>query len=283
MLLGARRGQGPRVAASFGRLVASCALLLTLVVAAPRPATARQGYHPEWRGVSLGLDYFRSLRSDSMHDMLYPRVGVNVEFERWHVEADTFLPFLIIDFATAAIRFLSSGETDPLIWNGLNNEDQNPGRILMWDSAVRYALAAKGVHRLDLGGCFDLWWLSPYVKGKRISLLSWGLGPSLGYTFWVDAFSLTTALNLGNAFTDQTVWNPYIGGDLALRARIWNWLGVYLRGRARAQYTDYSEYTPPGPSTGERVYEASDFDLSRWEPMMAIDAGIIISPWRTPR
>jgi hypothetical protein len=254
--------------------------LLALAIAAPRPLAAESGYHPEWRGVSVGLDYFRSLQSDSMHDMLYPRVGAHAEFERWHVEGDTFLPFLLVDFVVAAIGFLGTGETHPPFWNGLNNKDPNPGRMLILDSALRYALLSKGAHRLDLGGRFDVWWLSPYVKGKRVSILSWNLGPSLGYTFWADGVSVTTAVNLGNAFTDQAAWNPTLGGDLALRARIWDRLGLYVRGRVRAEHINYSNYEPPpyDPS-----YKATDFDLSRWEPMLALDAGIIVGFGRERR
>jgi hypothetical protein len=265
---------------SVGRVVLLAGLFLALVSQTASVASARSGYHPEWRGLAVGFDYFRSLKSDSMHDMLYPRIGTSLEFERVHVEADLFLPFLLIDFAGAAIDFLGGGAGDPPMWDALNNGDPNPGRILMLDGAVRYALWSKGIHRLDLGGRFDLWWISPYVKGKRITLLSWGLAPSLGYTLWTDGVSTTASLNLGNAFTDQTAWNPLVGGDLALRVRIWRWLGVYLRGRVRAEYIDYSNYQPVA---SDPDYEASDFDLSRWEPMLALDAGIILSPWRTLR
>ena len=257
-----------------GRRLVAAWLVLALTVSLASTATAADAEAPSPdgpRGVYLGLDYFTPLGDTGMHDMLYPIPGLLWQEGPAYFEARSFLVVGLPDALAAAVDFLGGGDGDMPVWEGLNNGDPNPGCLKMMEFGFRWAFLQRGALRLDAGGLFDLWWMSPAVKGVHFGNLMWNLGPSVGLGLAHRDAALNLALSVGNGFSNSSNLNPFVGTEAFARLRVWRWLGLYLRGQLRVQSQDYSGFSPNDPSVSDR-----DFDIRVWRGFVSGDGGVMV-------
>ncbi len=249
-------------------------LFLAVALCCPTPLLARSN-NPVEGGLILGLEYFTPLPSSSMHDMLYPNLGIYIDRESFYLEATTAVPFLLADGIVGAIRFLSGVDAAPPLWGVLNNWDDNPGRLKMLSANYRYSVWKSGRHKFDAGGVFDVWWLTPFIQGKSLGNVMFNVGPTAGYGYHGDIFALTAAVQTGLGMGGFSLLNPFAGFEVFGRWQVADWFGLYLKGLVRAQSFDYSGHEPNDPTVDPRIY-----DLREWETMFQAEAGFVIGLFR---
>lgn len=226
-------------------------------------------------GLTLGIDYFTSLKSDGPDSFLYPSFGFTHDWKKFYLETDFFLPILFTDFIFGGLGYIA-GTNDFVfpMWYLLNDGTDNPGRMKILTATGRYACLTTKGHKLDVGLLMDVWFYTHYVADKRLGHINFDLGLSAGYGLHSKHFSFNLAASIGDGFTRFSSWNPFIGFDATGRVRLGKYVGLYLKLMFRTQRVDFSGYEPP---SYEKELSASDFDIARWEPMFAMDGGFFFS------
>jgi len=222
-------------------------------------------------GVYAGLSYFTTLPDSGIHDFLYPDIGFQFDTQKHFLDVGSNFPILIPDLLASAIRFLAGTDALPPLWSGLNGEEENPGRFVIMRANYRYAFFEEEGHKLDAGGLFDAWWMSPQVAGKHFGNISWNLGPTLGYRYRSGPFLGHLMAEAGNGFSEPSALNPFVGLQALARIRLGKLMGLYFRIHVRQQNFDYSGFE----SNDVTNYPPEVFDVRRWETMFTADAGFV--------
>lgn len=246
-------------------------VVLCLVAVSSLPPSLAVAGEIDSSGVYLGLDYFTELTSSGFNDFLYVTPGIVFNEPGWFLDVRTSAIVAIPDAIIGAFMFLASSDSDIPLWSALNNGDDNPGSIRMLESEFRYSLWNHGGHKLDVGGLFDLWWMSPSVKGKHFGNIMWNLGPSAGWGYQSQHFSANASLSFGNGFSSSGVFNPFFSAEGFAQVRVVGPLGVYARFVLRHQSYDYSDF-----ESNDINYPPEVFDIREWGTTLSIDGGLIL-------
>lgn len=247
-------------------------LVVLVLVMGPGEVSARS--EASRGGVRVGMEYFTAFDTD-LTDFLYPSFGFTYDFEDLYVDGQAILPWGLFDFIGGAFT-LGSKNPEPLpIWMGLNDGDDNPGRVRYLHLTARYAFWKQKLRRrkrqkLDAGLLLDVGGFAPWIHDRNLSVFGVDLGASVGYGFHSEWVSLNVALTLGNNFNNLTNWTPFAGVDGVVRVKFGDVVGAYLKLMFREMRLDTSNYKPT-------IYDdvpASAFDVARWHPMMAFDIGL---------
>ncbi len=252
-------------------------VVVGLVVGAlmmPVDAEARRGDDASRGGIRLGMEYFTGFDLN-LTDFLYPSFGWTYDFENLYTDGQAILPWGLFDFI-GGVFTMGRKNAEPLpIWLGLNDGDDNPGRVRYLHAAARYAfwkekLRRGKTHKLDAGLMLDVGGYAPFVYDRVIGLFGVDLGAAVGYGFHSEWASFNVALTLGNGFHNLSNWTPFAGLDGSFRFKFHDIVGAYVNLMFRQMRFDTSDYKPKGY---EDVH-ASHFDVQRWHPMFAFDIGL---------
>lgn len=222
-------------------------------------------------GVYLGVDYFTGIAGSDLHDFLYIIPGIVVDEPTWHLDVRSFAFIGIPDAILGAFTYLATGDAEIPLWNALNNGDENPGCLRMMETEFRYALKQRDGHKLDLGGLFDVWWMSPAVRGDHFGNILWNLGASAGWGYQNGQFASNLTLQVGNGFSDTGGFNPFWGAEAFVRVKLFTYFGLYARVLTRLQNYDFSGYDSNDPMLPSEAY-----DFRTWELTISADAGIVL-------
>ena len=274
-------------------------VLLIIMIGIPSSVSAKR-YHVTNGGFILGMDYFTSLEESHHDDFFYWHIGALHEREKYYIDVNiSFLP-LLIDFIAGVFRAIKTGELGFPIWEGLNDDTPDPGRLRLLDTVGRYSLYTHRGHKLDVGLGYDAWSMGarfyPVLSPGEIAELPGYYGDdidevvfsstyhnvsfSAGYGFRSDYFSTNISFDLGNGFNSRTTaWNPYFGAEALSRVKFFDYMGLYVRVLFRLQRFDYSGYEPSS-SGHDKIF---NFNQVEWEPMLTIDVGFIFTALESKR
>jgi hypothetical protein len=250
-------------------------LIWVLVVGALLVPVDVEARHDASRGgLRLGMEYFTGF-DKSLTDFLYPSFGWTYDFENLYTDGQAILPWGLFDFV-GGLFTMGRANAEPLpIWMGLNDGDQNTGRVRYLHLVARYAfwkeeLRREKRHKLDAGLLLDVGGYSPWVYDRNIQLFGADLGASLGYGFYSEWASFNLGLTLGNGLHTLSKWAPFVEIEGSFRFKLHEFVGLYAKVMFREMRFDTSNYEP----TGYQDPPATRFDVARWHPMLAFDVGI---------
>lgn len=246
-------------------------VFLSAVLCCGAASAQEEGSRAKNGGVYIGADYFTGLGDTGLHDFLYLTPGVVVDQPLWHLDIRSSAVFAIPDGILALFSFLSGGDGQMPLWQALNDGDSNTGNLRMLEAEFRYTLKQVGVHKFDVGGMFDTWWMSPSVQGDHFGNVVWNVGPSAGWGYRGEAVSCNVSLQAGNGFSDYGTFNPFVGAEAFVRVQLAWYFGLYARVLTRLQNYDYSGFESNDPA-----YPPEVFDIRKTETTLSLDAGLLL-------
>ncbi len=253
-------------------------------------------FNPANGGLQIAMNGYFPITDGRYDRFLYPTAGYTLDKEWYYFEAQTLMPFVIIDAAGGLISYLASGRSTLPFFTGLNRGTET-GRVEMLALTGRVSVVREPRFKVDTGLAFNLVWqfaqfdpviteeehaelpvARPYGPMDR-SVLPYNLAATVGVGLRNTdrTVGANFALRLGNGFTDLAVFNPLIGVDGTVRFRAHPRVGLYASAGLERQRLDYSGYDYR--IRGDR--EMFNLDFAEWITAVTAQAGVVITTTRT--